>query len=203
MYTVFVTGPLASGKRTACLYLAQQGFSHIDLDAVAKEFLDDELVQAQLVEAYGTAICESSGTINRAQLAEAAFAGEGSSDALNGIIWPLVGARLSDLIVGNSCQLDRSEERLVVEIPMLAEAPEMLDLADVVVGITADRGIRIERALERGMKLDDVLGRMSLQASDEERAEICDIVIENNGSLDQLYKKLDTWLASANQEQLF
>ncbi|MDR1087849.1 MAG: dephospho-CoA kinase [Coriobacteriales bacterium] len=203
MYTVFVTGPLASGKRSACLYLALQGFSHIDADELAKEFLDDELVKAQLLEAYGTTICDDTGRINRARLAELAFATEGSSDALNGIIWPLVEARLSDLIVGNSCQFDRSEERLAVEIAMLAEAPALLDLADAVLCITADEHIRINRALDRGMRLEDVQNRMALQASDEDRARICDAVIENNGSLDQLYTKLDTWLASARQEHLF
>lgn len=202
MFTVFVTGPLASGKRTACQYLAQHGFTHIDLDDMAKEFLDEEQVQQQLAEAYGSSILDD-GTINRARLAQQAFAEEGSSDALNGIIWPLVKARLSDLIVGNGCQYGCLGDKLVVEIAMLAEASDMLDIADVVVGITADRDIRIDRALARGMQLEDVLNRMALQADDEERARICDVVIENNGSPEMLYAKLDTWLETLQQERLF
>lgn len=203
MYVVFVTGPLASGKRSACEYLTQHGFSHLDLDVIAKEFLDDEPVQQQLIEAYGTGICADDGCIDKARLAKMAFANEESSAALNGIIWPLVGARLSDLIVGENCQKDAAGERLVVEIPMLAEAPELLDLADTILCITADESVRIERALARGMLLEDILNRIALQARDEERAALSDVVIENNGSLDSLHEKLDSWIKLQQQEHLF
>jgi dephospho-CoA kinase len=203
MDTVFVTGPLASGKRTACQYLAQQGFTHIDLDIVAKEFLDDELVRDQLVEAYGRGILESGGDIDRARLAELAFVDAESSKALNSIIWPLVSDRLSGLILGKSCQRDQSQNKFVIEIAMLAEASDFLDLADTTLCVTADESIRIERALSRGMNLDDIKKRIALQASDAERAAICDAVIENNGSLEALHKKIDSWLQLKQQELLF
>ena len=196
MYTVFITGPLASGKRCACLYLAQKGFTHIDLDAMAKGFLDDEAVQKQLVAAYGTAICDSSGAIDKARLAQCAFAKKGSSDTLNGIIWPLVKKRLSKILAKGHSQPNQNNSKFVVEVAMLAEAPDMLDLANAVIGITADKNTRIERALARGMVRDDILNRIALQATDEKRAQVCDLVIDNSGSLEQLYKELDAWFAS-------
>ena len=203
MYTVFVTGSLASGKRSACLYLAEQGFTHIDLDDMAKEFLNEELVQRQIMDVYGDDLLDETDGINRSLLAKRAFASEESTAALNGIIWPLVNERLANLIVGNSCQFRSSEDRLVVEIAMLAEGLTTVDLADAVLCITADEGIRIERALARGMELADIKNRMALQASDEERAQICDVIIENNGSLAQLHEKLASWLESQQQEQMF
>ena len=203
MYTVFVTGPLASGKRTACLYLASRGFTHIDLDDMAKEFLEDELVLQQLREAYGAGICDEEGSVIRAELARRAFVDAESSAALNGIIWPLVIGRLGELIVGRSCQQNLSDEKLVVEIAMLAEADGALDLADTILCITADEKLRIERALARGMQQEDILNRIALQASDDERAAISDVVIENNGSLESLHEKLDIWLESAFQEHMF
>ncbi len=204
MFTVFVTGPLASGKRSACQYLTTRGFRHIDMDDMAKELLDEEAVQRQLVELYGQDIMdEAAGIINRAKLAERAFVNEASTEGLNSIIWPLVGAKLSDFLVGNRCQAGCADNKIVVEIAMLAEAPGMTDLADTILGITAEPHIRIERALARGMQHDDITKRMALQASDEERAAICNIVIENNGSIEQLHAKLDVWLELQQQEQLF
>jgi dephospho-CoA kinase len=203
MFTVFVTGALASGKHAACAYLAQQGFVHIDLDTMAKELLCEQPVQELLQEAYGSSICSADGSIDKARLAEIAFVDESSSEPLNGIIWPLVGKRLSDLIVGNSCQLNSAGTQLVVEIPLLAEAPDLIALADTILCITADESIRVERALARGMQLDDILRRMALQASDEQRAAISDVVIENNTSLAALYEKLDSWLELQRQEHMF
>jgi dephospho-CoA kinase len=203
MYTVFVTGPLASGKRTACQYLTQKGFSHIDLDQMAKEFLDDELVKEQLVDAYDSSILDSGGEVDRSRLAELAFADAESTEALNSIIWPLVSERLSDLIVGGSCQKDRSTDKLVVEVAMLAEAEGLRDLADTILCVTADESVRIERALARGMQLEDILKRMALQASDEERAAISDAVIENNGGVEALFEKMDSWLQLQQQEHMF
>lgn len=203
MYTIFVTGSLASGKRSACRYLAQHGFLHIDLDDMAKEFLDDEAVQAQLIEAYGSSICSVDGGVDKGSLARQAFASAESTTALNSIIWPLVGARLADIIVGKSCQLEGAAEKLVVEIPMLAEAPSMIELADATLCIKADESIRIDRALARGMQLTDIHNRMALQATDEERFKLCDVVVENNGSLNELFGKLDAWLLTLQQERMF
>jgi len=194
---------LASGKRTACQYLAQKGFTHIDLDILAKEFLEDELVQQQLIEAYGSEICDEEGSVNKAELASRAFANAESSTALNEIVWPLVAQRVADMIEGVGCQQSSLGDKLVIEISMLAESHGFNDLADTILCITASESVRIERALERGMQLPDILSRIALQASDEERNALCDVVIENNGNLESLYKKLDSWLQLQQQEQLF
>lgn len=203
MYTVFVTGPLASGKRTACEYLTQHGFAHIDTDVVAKEFLEDTDVIKELAEHYGSAILAEDGSIQRAKLAERAFAGEGTSDFLNGVIWPRVKAKLADVIVGTGCLAGSMQDKLVVEIPMLAEAPDMAHLADSVLCVTASPKVRLERAVARGMQREDAERRMALQASDEERAALCDYVIENDGALEELHRKLKTWLESQRTEHLF
>lgn len=203
MYTVFVTGPLASGKRSACLYLAQKGFSHIDADDIAKEFLNNEEIIHELVNAYGSVILDESGCIDRTALAKKAFASANTSLALNELIWPLVKIRLSDLITNIHCQKNSKNEKLLVEIAMLAEAPDHIELADTVLCITAAPELRLKRAVARGMSFEDARNRMSLQASDEDRAAISDFIIENNGTLESLYRQLDTWMTLSDQEHLF
>lgn len=203
MYTVFVTGPLASGKRAACLYLAEKGFWHIDLDEMSKEFLEEDTVIEQLVDEYSSCILDDDGRINRAALAKQAFASRESTALLNGVLWPLVTAQLADIIVGNSCQVNQEHKLLAVEIPMLTKASDTTNLANTVLCITARPEVRIERALARGMHYDDVLNRMALQVTDEERASFCDTVIENNTTLEELHTKLDLWLSALQTEHLF
>jgi len=75
--------------------------------------------------------------------------------------------------------LQATPPRLVVlEIPLLVEAPEFLDLVDAVLAISAAEDTREERLVARGMPLDEVDRRMSCQAGDAERREIADYVIE-------------------------
>jgi len=194
MYTVFITGSLASGKGTACRYLAQKGFTHLDLDDLAKEFLEDADVQQELIKAYGQSIRNQEGGINRAQLARLAFRDKESSAPLNNLMWPLVAARLAELIDDMRNQANHDTNKLLVEIAMLAEAPIHLELADAILCVTADEGLRIERALKRGMQLDDIVQRMALQASDAERSTLADLVLENNKDLASLHAQLDSWL---------
>ncbi|MCL2806638.1 MAG: dephospho-CoA kinase [Coriobacteriia bacterium] len=198
MHTIFVTGSMASGKRSACRHLATKGFTHIDLDEVAKEFLASESVKHQLALSYGKGIFDDEGNINSSELAARAFTSKESTAALNEIMWPLVANRLASLL---SCEdgLDgRFSAKHVVEIAMLAEAPGFSQLADAVIGISAREDIRIKRALARGMHLEDIHKRMALQASDSERADCCDVVIENNGSLADLHARLDEWFHTYN-----
>jgi dephospho-CoA kinase len=78
----------------------------------------------------------------------------------------------------------------VVEVPLLAEAPQFAGLADVVVAITACESTRVDRAVARGMARSDVTRRVAVQATDAARAALADVVIENEGTLEQLYDVL-------------
>jgi dephospho-CoA kinase len=49
---------------------------------------------------------------------------------------------------------------------------------------------RVQRLLKRGLSEEEIISRMESQASDEERREVADLIIENNGSLNDL--KLNT-----------
>jgi dephospho-CoA kinase len=163
---------------------------------IAKEFLDDELVIAQLTEQYGDDILDASGALDRKRLAAAAFVGPESIEGLNQTIWPLVKERLADLLLGQSCTQTSENSLTVVEVALLAEASDFCDLADYIIAISAPTALRIERALARGMDRADIENRMALQATDTERAAICDLVIVNDSNLEALYAQLDYWYDS-------
>jgi dephospho-CoA kinase len=130
MYVVLLTGGLASGKDTVSAYLAELGATLLDLEAIAKEAQLAEPVLMQLKEAFGSDIVGDNGELDRRLLAKRAFGDQESAARLNAICWPAVKERVADYILGNTCQPMERGRLLVVQVPLLVEAPDLLDLAD-------------------------------------------------------------------------
>jgi len=211
MYVVFVTGGLASGKKTVCELLKQRGATVLDLDEIAKKEQESPLILEALVEEFGEDILADDFLLDRKLLAERAFESAEKANKLNEICWPPVYMRLVDLLVGGSCQPMSGGELLVVEIPLLVEAsssdvlhtPDFINLADEVISIEASADIRLDRAKKRGMDPKDAINRLNLQATDEERRVLASFVIDNNGSFEDLEKQVDYWYHLRSSEQLF
>ncbi|MDR2714923.1 MAG: dephospho-CoA kinase [Coriobacteriales bacterium] len=203
MYTVFVTGGLASGKNTVCAMLKERGAAVLDLDAIAKEEQENPIILEALQEAFGDDIVDEQGSVDRKTLARYAFANAESVAELNAICHPPVRERLADILVGGGCTPRLSSELIVVQIPLLAEAPEFLDLTDEVIAVEADEELRLARAVERGMDKQDALNRLALQATDEQRREIATVIFDNNGTLGALEEQVNGWYTKRTSERLF
>ena len=67
----------------------------------------------------------------------------------------------------------------------------MQDLFDLVVVVEADLETRLERLAERGMTRDEALTRIAVQATDEERRAVADIIVSNSGALEDLRAEVD------------
>jgi dephospho-CoA kinase len=195
MYVVLLTGGLASGKDTVSAYLAALGATVLDLDLMAREVQAEEPVLEGLKSAFGSDIVAADGSLDRPLLARRAFADRQSADRLNAICWPPVKERVADYLLGSTCQPRSGGALLVVQVPLLAEAPDLIDLADEVLAVCADEPVRFKRAVARGMDPEDAHNRIALQASDEQRRAISDTVLTNNGSLDELRAQAHAWYA--------
>ena len=203
MYVVLVTGGIGSGKKTVCEYLGKKGATVLDLDGIAKEEQENPLVLEQIKDEFGDDLVDADGILNRLLLADRAFFSADAAAKLNAICWPPVMERAQSYILDSGCQSLRRHDLLVIEIPLLAEAPALLDLKNEVICVTAPENLRFERAVARGMRPHDVQNRMELQVSDEERIAISDTVIDNSGTLAALYEQLDAWYAHFSEASLF
>lgn len=131
--------------------------------------------------------------VNRALLAERAFATPEDTAALNAITHPRIFARLGELLTESPCT-GTSAGVVVVEIPLIeASGPGALDLADEIVAVSCPRELRRLRAQGRGMDPEDFGGRDARQIADEERARIADAVIVNDGDARALAAAVDAW----------
>jgi dephospho-CoA kinase len=88
-------------------------------------------------------------------------------------------------------------EVVVIEVPLLVEAPVFGELADVVLTVEAPEAERIRRAVATGMSEGDARSRIACQASDDERRVLADAIIENTGDLDAVRWQVDAVWKSA------
>ncbi len=203
MYVVLVTGGLASGKNTVGNLLAARGATVLDTDQIAKDAQEDEAVLAQLTEEFGEDIVNDSGILNRKLLAMRAFASKEDTDRLNAICWPPVKERLASYLMQGNCQPLKTNELLVILIPLLAEAPDFIEFADEVIAVVAEESIRLERAIGRGMSAQDAKNRLDMQASDKDRIAISDTVFDNNKDLEQLEAQVEAWYKDHIESRMF
>jgi dephospho-CoA kinase len=84
----------------------------------------------------------------------------------------------------------KSDEVLVYEIPLLVETGAQ-DRFDIVITVESDLEDRIARLRQRGMHISEIEGRIAAQATREQRVEVADFLIENDGSEDELLRQVE------------
>jgi dephospho-CoA kinase len=186
--TVALTGGIGSGKSLVGEYLQALGALVVDSDHLAREVIERGTEGFDLVVArFGDAILKD-GEIDRAALARIVFDDPNKRLALEEIIHPRVRDRYQTILANAG-----ASAVVVNQIPLLAET-DGAKRFDLIVTIEADEGLRIERAIARGLKEYEVRKRISSQASDEDRRRIANVVITNNGSKEELLSAVeDLW----------
>lgn len=185
MLSVALTGGIGSGKSTVAEIFEELGALVIDSDQLAREVIERGTSGYDAVlSRFGDSILKE-GEIDRSALGAIVFADDKARKDLEAIIHPLVRER-SEKIASRA-----GDSRIVInQIPLLVETSGAKRF-DIVITVEADLEIRRERLRARGMKDYEISKRISAQASDEERKAIANIVITNNGSLDELTREVE------------
>lgn len=184
---VGLTGGIGSGKSTVASMLAGRGAVVVDADEIARRIVEPgSPVLARLAEEFGGDIVREDGSLDRGLLAGRAFATERATRHLNEITHPAIRELAeAELQAGES-----AGAVVVYEMPLLVETGQV-SLVDVVVVVDASEETQIERAVARGLTLEDVRARMARQASRDRRLEAADHVIKNEGSLEDTRTQVD------------
>jgi dephospho-CoA kinase len=153
----------------------------LSTDAVVHELYGTHEVRDAVVARWGDAVAPG-GTVDRAAVARAAFAGPDERAWLEGLLWPRVAERVVQWRQEVSGR-DPAPRAAVVETPLLFEAG-MDHIYDATVAIVADESVRRERAAVRGHAAVDE--RAARQLSQEEKAARATFVVRNSGSVRDL-----------------
>jgi dephospho-CoA kinase len=188
MLSIALTGGIGSGKSLAAEFFEELGAVVIDSDQLARDAIErgtpgfDEVVAS-----FGDAIL-SGGEIDRAKLAEIVFKDEQARRNLEAIIHP----RVRDIATRIAARVPQ-DGVVINQIPLLFETNGKSRF-DVVITIASTLENRKARLAQRGMKSYEIERRINAQASDEQRASIADIVIENDGTQEELEARVsEVW----------
>ena len=185
-----ITGNIGSGKSVATAYLETLGAAVIDADQIGHQIIRrGEAAYEPLLAAFGESFLDVKGEFDRQALGGYVFADKSGvrRRQLNSITHPLIRDRIAKQLEQYA---DQGYRLAVIEAALLFEA-EMTGMMDRVWLIAAPR----EELLQRVTRRDDtdeaiVIARLEGQMPIEEMMELADLVINNEGSIEQFQYKI-------------
>ena len=188
-----LTGGLGAGKSEALRALGELGAATLSTDEVAHEVLaaEGEAVIARL----GPEVAPG-GEVDRALVAERVFGDPEAREWLEGLLWPRVGARVTEWR-DETDAAEPAPRAAVVEVPLLFESG-MEAVFDATVAVVADEAERERRAASRGHAA--VADRERRQLPQEEKAQRADYTVRNDGTLQELKEVLSHILATLESD---
>jgi dephospho-CoA kinase len=177
-----LTGGIASGKSSVAAIFAALGAVVIDADAIAREVLRSPEVAAKLQKSWGREAFHG-GRLDRARIAEIAFADPAKLKELTGWVHPPTLREMRAQL--DRALTDRSVPLVIVDAPLLIEA-DLAPWCDALLFVEAAEPLRLARArADRGWSDDEVCRREAAQAPLAEKRTRASVVLENNGSLEE------------------
>jgi dephospho-CoA kinase len=177
-----ILGGVGSGKSSVAAEFAKLGCAVIDADKIAHELLDREAVIKKIVASFGEGVLDRWGRIDHSKVADIVFADADKLLVLNGIIHPLVLARVEVLI--KKAKRQSRVKAVVLDMPLLMEVG-WEKRCDKLVFVECEEQLRAERGekagLDRGRKY-----REKFQISLDKKKRIADNTIDNNSGFSAL-----------------
>lgn len=189
MLLVGLTGGLASGKSTVASLLARRGAIVVDADELSRRAVAPGTPGlARIVDTFGREVLDAGGSLDRAALAAVVFADREKRRVLESIVHPEVFRLLGRVVNGY-----RATDAVVVfDAPLIVETG-FHEACDLVVVVSSPVEAQVARVVRtRGMSEDDARRRIASQAPPAERERHADIVIRNDGTLDQLEEHVES-----------
>ena len=191
MLKVGLTGGIGSGKSTASRYFESLGAFVLDADEEAKELItSNETVQHELISEFGTDIIDGTGRVDKNKLSRVAFQDEDHQQRLNSVVHPYIFNLIDKEF--NRVFNDKKHGVFIVDAALIYETGFDAHL-DYVIVVTAHLKNRMERALGREtLSREEILNRVGFQWPEEEKVNMADFVVHNDGTEAELQKNIES-----------
>jgi dephospho-CoA kinase len=199
MLIVGLTGGIATGKSTVSKRLKEKhGLPIVDADVIARQVVEPGTAAYNKIVAHfgplNPNLLHPDGSLNRPALGQTVFGNEKERKVLNSIVHPAVRYEIARQVLWHWFT---GRRLIILDVPLLFESK-----LDRFCGTTVVVSCSDERQLDRLLKRDphlsktDAEQRIGSQMSIEEKSQLADHTIDNNGSLDELFSNLDKLVTS-------
>lgn len=181
VFTVVLTGGIASGKSAVSALFEELGVPIVDTDRIARELVEPgEAALEAIADAFGRECLDARGALDRRKMRSVIFADPEARKRLESILHPLIGAEVRRRITA----LDAVY--CIVVIPLYAESSAYAWIDRVLV-VDVDEDTQLARVMERdGISRELARAILASQTGRQARLALADDVISNEGSIEQL-----------------
>ncbi len=193
MKIIGVTGNIGSGKSEISKYLKIKNYFIIDADKIGHSvLLKDGNAYKEVLNYFGNNILNKDYTINRKVLGKIVFSNEEKLNALTTITHKYIIKNIKCVI--EERKKINIDSYIVIDAALLIEA-NLHEICDYVFVVVANLKKRIERIIVRdNINKDIAIQKINTQKTNEQLIPFATNIINNNGSLDNLYEQIETIL---------
>jgi dephospho-CoA kinase len=187
-----LTGGIGSGKSTVAQMMVELGAHLVDTDAISRQLTAPGGAALPAVRAaFGEAMFDPHGELNRAALREQVFGDDAQRRRLEALLHPLIGQQAQ---AEAQAGIDAGAMAVVFDVPLLAESSHWRQRVDRVLVVDCSQATQIQRVAARAGWSEDAARRvMATQAPRAARRAIADAVLFNDGlSIDALRQQVRT-----------
>ena len=197
-----LTGGIGTGKSTVSQILKEKKFPVIDLDVISHEVIKFPKVVEKIVENFGKEVLEYNNTgnwiVSREKLGRVIFGNREKRLILNSIMHPEILRIMREKIL----ECKKENKIIFVEIQLLFEVQWEKEF-DYILLVSAEKETQIKRILARDNRSkEEALSIINSQMSLDEKKKRSDYVIENDGNIQDLEKKVDDFLKKIEFENI-
>ena len=197
-----LTGGIGTGKSTVSQILKEKKFPVIDLDIISHKVIKFPKVVEKIVENFGKEVLEYNNTgnwiISREKLGRVIFGNREKRLILNSVMHPEILRIMREKIL----ECKKENKIIFVEIQLLFEVQWEKEF-DYILLVSAEKETQIKRILSRDNRSkEEALNIINSQMSLDEKKKRSDYVIENDGNIQDLEKKVDDFLKKIEFENI-
>ena len=195
-YVIGLTGNIATGKSVARKMLEHLGAYSIDADALSHRAMAKGAPAYQpVIDTFGKWLLDANQEIDRKKLGQVVFSSPDALKKLEEIVHPFV-RQAVDLLAKRS-----THEVIVIEAIKLLEG-DLAALCDSIWVTDASEALQKARLMKkRGLNEAEAIQRIYSQSPQKDKIEAADIVIDNTGSFEELWKQVSAGWRKINQKE--
>ena len=183
-----LTGSTGSGKSTFANYLEDFGALIVSADTLAKEVVAPQSEGLNsLVKIFGDEILNSNQTLNRKLLHQKITQDKTFREKVEAVLHPLIHQRAKDIFLS---LIEHKKSPIIYDCPLYFEKDLSKFGFKKSILLSSDEKLSLTRIMKRdNLSQKEAQERLNLQMANSEKEKLADIVIKNNGTLEELKEK--------------